>query len=118
MNSRPYARPEPHASAGGRNAPASTRPNPEGFAPRGRASKTLPPPFETPSSLVARPAAPLLQTVMEAAETLRTSAEALRARLRRAQVVGPDGTITSPLGPGIVGIKVGAHTWRVRFDAK
>jgi hypothetical protein len=65
-----------------------------------------------------RPAAPLLQTVLEAAETLRTSAEALRARLRRAQVMGPDGTITAPLGPGIVGLKVGANTWRVRFDTK
>jgi hypothetical protein len=61
---------------------------------------------------------PLLLTVVEAAETLRTSAEALRARLRRAQVVGPDGNAIAPLGPGIVGIKLGAKTWRVRFDAK
>lgn len=65
-----------------------------------------------------RPAVPLMQTVPEAAETLRTTAEALRARLRRAQVVGPDGTITALLGPGIVGMKVGSNTWRVRFDAK
>lgn len=63
-----------------------------------------------------RPAAPLMMTVPEAAETLRTTVEALRARLRRAQVVGPDGSVTAPLGPGIVGLKVGANTWRVRID--
>lgn len=63
-----------------------------------------------------RPAAPLLLTVQEAAETLRTTPEGLRARLRRAQVAGPDGSITAPLGPGITGIKVGANSWRVRFD--
>jgi hypothetical protein len=56
--------------------------------------------------------------VPEAAETLRTTPEGLRARLRRAQRLGSDGNITAPLGPGIVGIKVGANTWRVRFDAK
>jgi hypothetical protein len=42
---------------------------------------------------------------------------ALRARLRRAQVAGADGAITAPLGPGIVGLKVGS-TWRVRFDPR
>jgi hypothetical protein len=63
-----------------------------------------------------RPAAPLMMTVPEAAETLRTTVDALRARLRRAQVVGPDGSVTAPLGPGIVGMKVGANTWRVRID--
>jgi hypothetical protein len=55
-------------------------------------------------------------TVPEAAETLRTTVEALRARLRRHAAVGPDGCVTSPLGPGIVGMKVGANTWRVRID--
>jgi len=66
-----------------------------------------------------RPAAPLMMTVDEAAETLRTTVEALRARLRRAQVVDADGNVTSPLGPGIVGVKFGANSWRVRFeDAK
>jgi len=63
------------------------------------------------------PRVPLLLTVPEAAETLRTTPEGLRARLRRAQRLGSDGNITAPLGPGIVGIKVGANTWRVRFDA-
>jgi hypothetical protein len=58
-----------------------------------------------------------MQTVAEAAVTLRTTEEALRARLRRAQVVGVDGSIAAQLGPGIVGIKFGT-TWRVRFDAK
>lgn len=67
---------------------------------------------------VDRPSVPLLLTVPEAAETLRTTPEGLRARLRRAQRLGSDGNITAPLGPGIVGIKVGANTWRVRFDAK
>jgi hypothetical protein len=62
-----------------------------------------------------RPGVPLLLTVPEAAETLRTNPEALRARLRRNQVVGADGAITSPLGPGIAGLKVGA-TWLVRFE--
>jgi hypothetical protein len=64
-----------------------------------------------------RPGVPLMLTVPEAAETLRTTVEALRARLRRAQVAGPDGSITAKLGPGIVGMKVGANTWRVRFDS-
>jgi hypothetical protein len=64
-----------------------------------------------------RPDVPLMLTVPEAAETLRTTVEALRARLRRAQVAGPDGSITAKLGPGIVGMKVGANTWRVRFDS-
>jgi hypothetical protein len=59
-----------------------------------------------------------MQTVSEAADTLRISAEALRARLRRAQIVGADGAIIAPLAPGIVGLKLGANTWRVRFDVK
>jgi hypothetical protein len=58
---------------------------------------------------------PLLRTVQEAAAILRVTEEALRARLRRAQVIGPDGTITAPLAPGIVGVKVGT-SWRIRFD--
>jgi membrane protein implicated in regulation of membrane protease activity len=66
---------------------------------------------------IERPAVPLLLTVQEAAETLRTTPEGLRARLRRAQIAGSDGTVTAPLGPGIVGIKVGSNSWRVRFDA-
>lgn len=63
-----------------------------------------------------RPAVPLMLTVQEAAETLRMTVDALRARLRRAQAVGPDGSVTAPLRPGIVGMKVGANTWRVRID--
>ncbi len=59
---------------------------------------------------------PLLLTVLEAAETLRMTPDGLRARLRRAQVAGPGGIVTAPLGPGITGIKVG-DSWRVRFDA-
>jgi hypothetical protein len=61
--------------------------------------------------------APLLLTVQEAAVTLRMTPDGLRARLRRAQVAGPGGSVTAPLAPGIVGIKVGANSWRVRFDA-
>ena len=61
--------------------------------------------------------APLLLTVQEAAVTLRMTPDGLRARLRRAQVAGQGGTVTAPLAPGIVGIKVGANSWRVRFDA-
>jgi hypothetical protein len=57
-------------------------------------------------------------TVQEAAEVLRTSVEALRARCRRAQVAGADGSITAPLAPGIVAVKMGANSWRIRFDAK
>jgi len=52
----------------------------------------------------------------EAAETLRTTVEALRARCRRAAVAGSDGEVTAPLGPGITAIKFGKNTWRVRFD--
>ncbi len=63
-----------------------------------------------------RPGVPLLLTVPEAAEMLRTTPDALRVRLRRAQVAGGDGSITAPLGPGIVGVKIGANTWRVRID--
>ena len=64
-----------------------------------------------------RPSVPLMLTVPEAAETLRTTVEALRARLRRHAAAGADGSVTSPLGPGIVGMKVGANTWRVRIDS-
>ncbi|HET7539680.1 MAG TPA: hypothetical protein VFK05_07405 [Polyangiaceae bacterium] len=63
-----------------------------------------------------RPGVPLMLTVLEAAETLRTTPEALRARLRRAQVAQPDGSVTAPLAPGIVGLKMGANTWRIRFE--
>jgi hypothetical protein len=63
-----------------------------------------------------RPGVPLLLTVPEAAEMLRTTPDALRVRLRRAQVAGGDGSITAPLGPGIVGLKIGANTWRLRVD--
>jgi len=64
-----------------------------------------------------RPGVPLMLTVPEAAETLRTTPDALRARLRRAQVVQPDGSVTAPLASGIVGLKMGANTWRIRFEA-
>jgi hypothetical protein len=57
-------------------------------------------------------------TVQEAAETLRTTVEALRARLRRHQVAGPDGNITAPLGAGVVGVKLGKNTWRVLIEKR
>ncbi len=66
--------------------------------------------------LAERPGVLLLLTVPEAAEMLRTTPDALRVRLRRAQVAGADGSITAPLGAGIVGLKIGANTWRVRID--
>jgi hypothetical protein len=72
----------------------------------------------TPAPPEVRLDLPILLTVAEAAGTLRTTVEALRARLRRAQVRAPDGSTIAPLGAGIVGIKIGANTWRVRFDAK
>lgn len=94
------------------NTPPPIRPIPSAALPpkdrRGRG--------KSPDRHFERPAAPLMMTVPEAAETLRTTVEGLRARLRRAQVAGPDGSITSPIGPGIVGMKVGANTWRVRID--
>ena len=71
---------------------------------------------KNPYRRVERGTVPTMLTVPEAAETLRTTEEALRARLRRAQVVDADGNVTAPLGPGIVGMKVGTNTWRVRFD--
>lgn len=85
---------------------------PEPSGPRRR------PHSRAPSRPTAQPGLPVLLTVAEAAGTLRTTVEALRARLRRAQVLAPDGSTIAPLGPGIVGIKLGANTWRVRFDTK
>jgi hypothetical protein len=61
-------------------------------------------------------AAPVLLDTKEAADALRLSAEALRARCRRAAVVAPDGSVSATLAPGIVAVKFGANTWRVRFD--
>jgi len=104
MNSFP---PAMTTSTSDTNAPVSPGPKP---AAQRRARK------RNPYRHAERPGVPLMQTVPEAAETLRLTVEALRARLRRAQVVGPDGSITAPLRPGIVGIKVGANTWRVRID--
>jgi hypothetical protein len=95
--------PNPSASTDSESAPKTTA-----KAPRRRKSN--------PFRHAERPGVPLLLTVPEAAEALRTNPEALRARLRRSQVVGEGGAITSPLGPGIVGLKLGA-TWRVRLDA-
>jgi hypothetical protein len=60
---------------------------------------------------------PVLLTVAQAASVLSMTPNALRARLRRTQVAGADGAVTAPLGPGIVGLKVGS-TWRVRFDSR
>ena len=70
-----------------------------------------------PPRRLKRPDVPLILTVPEAAETLRTTPDALRARLRRALVLGPDGSVTAPLAPGIVGVKMGSNTWRIRFSA-
>jgi hypothetical protein len=67
--------------------------------------------------MLAQSVVPVLLTVADAASALSVTPNALRARLRRAQVAGRDGAITAPLGPGIVGLKVGS-TWRVRFDSK
>ena len=67
--------------------------------------------------MLAQSVVPVLLTVADAASVLSVTPNALRARLRRAQVAGADGAVTAPLGPGIVGLKVGS-TWRVRFDSK
>jgi hypothetical protein len=88
-------------------APASPAPTPPAHR-RGRK--------RNPYRHAERPAVPLMLTVQEAAETLRTTVEALRARLRRHQVADADGSITAPLGSGITGVKLGANTWRVRID--
>jgi len=79
--------------------------------PKGGKTRPLARPYE-------RPAVPALLDVREAADALRCSAEALRARCRRAAVVDADGNVTAPLAPGIVAVKFGSNTWRVRFDAK
>jgi hypothetical protein len=85
--------------------PAGTSPMPQSRKPRRRP--------------LARPYAPLTVPILldtnEAADVLRLTADALRMRCRRAAVVGPDGSVTAPLGAGILGIKLGA-VWRVRFD--
>jgi hypothetical protein len=60
------------------------------------------------------PSPPLLLTVDEAAPRLGLTEDALRARLRRAATVNADGSISAPLLPGVVGVRMGAH-WRVRF---
>ena len=69
------------------------------------------------SRVLAQSIVPLLLTVADAASVLSVTRNALRARLRRAQVAGADGAVTAPLGPEIVGLKVGS-TWRVRFDSR
>lgn len=79
--------------------------------PKGGKTRPLARPYE-------RAAVPALLDVREAADALRCSVEALRARCRRAAVVDADGNVTAPLAPGIVAVKFGANTWRVRFDAK
>lgn len=64
------------------------------------------------------PPVPRMLTLAEAADVLRLRPEALRARCRRAARKDASGNVTAPLAPGIVGVKMGANTWRVRFDAK
>jgi hypothetical protein len=61
-----------------------------------------------------RPAVPLLLAIEDAARTLQLTPEALRARCRRAVERAADGTITAPLAPGVVAVKLGKH-WRIRF---
>jgi hypothetical protein len=61
-------------------------------------------------------AAPTLLDSREAADALRCSVEALRARCRRAAVKDADGNVSAPLAPGVVAVKFGRSTWRVRFD--
>jgi len=120
MNSTPTS----NTSTTNAEVPASPLPTPSPQAAAPPSPPSRPPPKRrgrkrNPYRHAERPAVPLIQTVHEATETLREpTPEALRARLRRAQVVGPDGTTTAPLGPGIVGIKVGKNSWRIRFDAK
>lgn len=76
---------------------------------RGR-GKTVPThPYE-------RPAMPVLMTIPEAADALRCSIAALRQRCRRAAVKGSDGNVVAQLAPGVVAVKFGRNTWRVRFD--
>ncbi len=58
-------------------------------------------------------AVPTLQTIEEAARTLRVTTTALRARCRRAAATpDPQGNIV--LAPGVFAVKLGRH-WRVRF---
>jgi hypothetical protein len=52
---------------------------------------------------------------LQAAAKLSKTPEALRALLGRYQVKGANGKITSPIGPGIVGFKIGG-LWYVQFD--
>jgi len=59
---------------------------------------------------------PAMLSTREAADALRVTVEALRARCRRAAVVGPDGSVTAPLAPGVTAVKFGRNSWRVRFD--
>jgi len=61
-------------------------------------------------------AAPIMLDTHEAADALRCSVPALRARCRRAARIAPDGSVTAPLAPGVTAIKFGRSTWRVRFD--
>ena len=100
--------PENTTTTASANAPAS--PSAPARKRRGR-GKT-----RAPTHPHERPATPLVMDTKEAAEVLRCTVEALRARCRRAAVEGPDGNVTAPLAPGVVAIKFGANTWRVRFD--
>jgi hypothetical protein len=56
----------------------------------------------------------MLPTIQAAAKLSKTP-EALRALLGRYQVKGRDGNVTSPIGPGILGFKIGG-LWYVQFD--
>ncbi len=84
---------------------ANTIPNPERPARRRRR------PAKAPSTAHGIPA---LQTIEEAAATLRVTVEALRARCRRAAAT-PDADGNIVLAPGVFAVKLGKH-WRVRFE--
>jgi len=96
------------ATADATASPPAKRPH---GRPKGARGRPLARPHE--------PAAPpTILNLEEAANALRCTAQALRARCRRAAVVGPDGKVRSELAPGVVAFKFGRNTWRVRFDPK
>lgn len=59
---------------------------------------------------------PRMATLEEAAPVLRLSVKGLRMRCHRNKVVGPDGSVSAQIAPGIVAVKMGKNSWRVRFD--
>ena len=60
---------------------------------------------------------PIYETIEAAAQHLGISAEALRARCRRAQRRDGSNRVVADLGGGIIAIKLGRRSWRVVFPA-